>query len=97
MPLRMSGEPAGHAAQLGHARPQELAVERRVVDDHRSAGRGEVLGIGALMVARGMGIGYEQRGQAGRCELPDGAAGAAHAEIGGGQDVQKRSVVSSTR
>ena len=74
-----------------------VAVERRVVDDHRSAGRGEVLGVRALMVARGMGIGYEQRGQAGRRELPDRAAGAAHAEIGGRQHVQKRSVAASAR
>ena len=79
---------AGRAcAQVRDARLQELAVERRVVDDHRSAGPGEVLGIRALMVARGMGIGYEQGGQAGRCELPDGAAGAAHAQIGGRKHV----------
>ena len=85
MPSRMPASRPGAARSSATRVRSSVAVERGVLDDHRAAGRGEVLGVRALMVARGMGIGYEQRGQAGRCELPDGAACATHAEVGGRQ------------
>ena len=87
MPSRIASSRPGSARSSATRAPQLVAVERGVVDDHRTAGGGEVLRVGPLMVARGMGIGYEQRGQAGRRELPDRAARAAHAEVGGRQHV----------
>ena len=85
MPARIAARRPGSPRSSRDARAQPRAVERGVLDDHRTAGGGEMLALRVLMVARGMGIGYEQRGQAGRRELPDGAARAAHAEVGGGQ------------
>ena len=89
--LRM---PLAHALRAGRASARRsatrarrnVAVERRVVDDHRSAGRGEVLRIRSLMVARGMRD--RVRAAAGRPAAASSQTvppGAAHAEIGGRQ------------
>ena len=47
MPARHLRETPGLGAQLSHASAQARAVERRVLDDHRTAGRGEMLAFAA--------------------------------------------------
>ena len=98
MPLRISVEPPGLGAQIGDARAQGLAVERGVLDDHRSAGGGEV-----PRHSRADGRPWHgDRVRAGRAGRPPRAPrrvppARLTARSAAARTVQKRSVVASTR